>query len=56
MPVRVIVEPFGQPTMQWRGAHIATTQSATAPPTGNGTWYPDTTPQNPYLGTFSWLF
>jgi hypothetical protein len=40
--------------MQWRGAHIATNQSATATPTGTGTWYPDTTPQNPYLGTFSW--
>ncbi len=39
---------------QWRGAHIVTNQSATATPTGTGTWYPDTTPQNPYLGTFSW--
>ena len=46
--------PQPNAAMQWRGAHIATNQSATATPTGTGTWYPDTTPQNPYLGTFSW--
>jgi iron complex outermembrane receptor protein len=39
---------------QWRGAHTATNQSATATPTGTGTWFPDTTPDNPYLTTFSW--
>ncbi len=39
---------------QWRGAQTATNQSATATPTGTGTWFPDTTPDNPYLTTFSW--
>lgn len=39
---------------QWRGAHIVTNQSATATPTGTGQWFPDTTPENPYLTTYSW--
>lgn len=46
--------PQPNAAMQWRGAHIVTNQSATATPTGTGQWFPDTTPQNPYLGTFSW--
>lgn len=46
--------PQPNAAMQWRGAHTVTNQSATATPTGTGQWFPDTTPQNPYLGTFSW--
>jgi iron complex outermembrane recepter protein len=40
--------------IQWRGASAATNQSATATPTGTGTWYPDTIPQNPYATNFNW--
>lgn len=46
--------PQPNTAMQWRGAAVATNQSATATPTGTGTWFPDTTPQNPYLTVFSW--
>lgn len=46
--------PQPNTSTQWRGAHTATNQSATATPTGTGTWFPDTTPDNPYLTTFSW--
>jgi TonB-dependent receptor len=46
--------PQPNAAMQWRGAHIVTNQNATATPTGTGQWFPDTTPDNPYLGTFSW--
>ncbi len=38
--------------MTWRGASTATNQSATATPTGTGTWFPDTT--QPYATTFNW--
>ncbi len=38
----------------WRGVASATNQSATATPTGTGTWYPDTTPDNPYATSFNW--
>jgi TonB-dependent receptor len=46
--------PQPNTAMQWRGAATATNQLATANPTGTGTWFPDTTPDNPYLTTFSW--
>ena len=46
--------PQPNAAMQWRGAATVTNQSATAVPTGTGNWFPDTTPDNPYLGTFSW--
>ncbi len=46
--------PQSNVATQWRGAATATTQSATANPTGTGSWFPDTTPENPYLSTFSW--
>lgn len=46
--------PQPNAAMQWRGAAVTTNQSATATPTGTGNWWPDTTPDNPYLGTFSW--
>jgi hypothetical protein len=39
--------PQPNTAMQWRGAATATNQSATANPTGTGTWFPDTTPDNP---------
>ena len=40
---------------QWRGVGLVTNQLATnLNPTGTGTWFPDTTPDNPYLTTFSW--
>lgn len=38
----------------WRGAGAATNQSATATPTGTGTWHPDTTPDNPFASSFNW--
>jgi TonB-dependent receptor len=46
--------PQANTAMQWRGAAITTNQSATVTPTGTGSWFPDTTPDNPYLTTFSW--
>jgi iron complex outermembrane receptor protein len=46
--------PQPNTAMQWRGAATATNQLATNTPTGTGTWFPDTTPDNPYLTTFSW--
>ncbi|MBL9209028.1 MAG: carboxypeptidase regulatory-like domain-containing protein [Opitutaceae bacterium] len=46
--------PQPNTAMQWRGAAIVTNQAATANPTGTGNWFPDTTPDNPYLTTFSW--
>jgi iron complex outermembrane recepter protein len=46
--------PQPNTAMQWRGAATTTNQSATATPTGTGSWFPDTTPDNPYLATFSW--
>jgi iron complex outermembrane receptor protein len=46
--------PQPNTAMQWRGAATATNQLATTTPTGTGNWFPDTTPDNPYLTTFSW--
>ena len=46
--------PQPNTAMQWRGAATATNQLATVTPTGTGNWFPDTTPDNPYLTTFSW--
>jgi iron complex outermembrane recepter protein len=46
--------PQSNVATQWRGAHTTTNQPATATPTGTGSWFPDTTAENPYLGTFSW--
>jgi TonB-dependent receptor len=46
--------PQSNVAMQWRGAATATNQPATATPTGTGNWFPDTTPDDPYLTTFSW--
>jgi iron complex outermembrane receptor protein len=40
--------------IQWRGVGIVTNQLATATPTGTGTWFPDTTPANPYATSFNW--
>jgi iron complex outermembrane recepter protein len=40
--------------LQWRGVGAATNQLATATPSGTGTWYPDTTPDNPYATNFNW--
>lgn len=41
--------------LQWRGVGAATNQLPTTTPTiTTGTWYPDTTPQNPYATNFNW--